>query len=147
MPYCTPNDVKIAFPRTMTSGLTPTELDPLCQFWSDWIDGFIAVRYPVPVSPTPGLLKFIAAELVALDILDRSPKAPDFIPRRKLELNEQLQAIAKGDVSLPGILERTDVGIVRSTTRNYVPTFGAIPSLGERHDPNRADDEDFGRRP
>lgn len=141
MPYCTPDNVRNAFKTVLTSGLTPPEVDFLCQHWSDYVDGWLAARYTTPITPTPAFLRSIVTQLVWLDIMDRSPQAPDFIVRRFERIEKLLQQIATGEVLLPGVEERIDIGTIASSTRDYIPVFGGVPSLSERFDPNRRRDE------
>ena len=56
---------------------------------------------------------------------------------------------SEGTLSIPGasLLPGSDQIVFDSNTKTYVPTFGAVPSLNERFDPLRADDEDNERIP
>ncbi len=148
MPYCTPDDVRNSFPRVLTTNLQPMEIDFLCQKWSDYIDGWIASRFTVPVAGPPSFLRVLAMELVWLDLIDRGPgAAPDFIVRRHQQIDQVLTRLSTGQITIPGVAERTDIGTIHSNTEGYVPPFGAVPTIAEQWDPLRARDEAAARDP
>lgn len=141
MAYCTVTDVLAAWPRVHTSGLVNDEIRTMIDRADSIIDGYLAVRYTVPFQSEPNsppLIKTLSTDLALLDVFNRMPNTPDWIRDRLTRAFEMLKMLAEGTMVIPGV----EVGErIRTSTEQYVPVFGAVPSLDERYDPNRADDE------
>ncbi len=142
--YCSTNQLYDEFRQVHTVNYTAAELLPIIERAGSIIDAFLSNRYPVPFAqfdatpPTPGIIKTICIDLTLMDLFDRMPgPAPDWIIRRTERAYELLKMIADTTIDVPGIAENAEQDILRSTTSQYVPVFGAKPSLGERVDINR----------
>ena len=154
MPYSAPLDVLARWPKVHTSTFSHDELRVMIGDADAIINAKIAVRYTVPVatdpSNTPTLLKKLSAELALLDVFDRAQTTPDWI-RSRFERDYQiLDALANGDMVLVtdggGLIPQTaDIDVPGSTTSEYIPVFGGVPSLAEGYDSVRAQDEDNAR--
>ncbi len=151
--YATVEDLVAGWPAAFTTGRAAHELRALISRAGNLIDAYLAKRYPVPFDATPNappLIKDIAVDLAFLDQANRQPTTSDFVRDRVEDAKTKLTMLATGElvvVDAAGALvaTRTDIGTIRSTTGNYVPVFGAVPSLSEQDDPDRADDESDAR--
>jgi phage gp36-like protein len=152
MPYSSVDDLYKAYPKVHTVGLTPEELTVFIVRADALIDGYLGQRYAVPFASTPGatppLIRMLSTDLAMMDVVDRWPNTPDWIIRRIERAQEVLKMIAEGIMVVVGpdgglTDVRTDIGMIRSNTADagYVPTFQSVPTLDERFDPNRANDE------
>lgn len=143
--YATWQDVVKRYHFVTTTGLTSEEFDPSIEMAEGIIDGYCARSYAVPFTPVPALIKHLCVDLAMIDVVDRFPNTPDFIRNRIERAQEMLKMLAEGTLLLPDSPESFDVGIIRTSTSNRVPTFGVNPSLGEQVDPDRAADESNAR--
>ena len=145
MPYAAPQDVLDAWPKTFTAGFTNDELRVFLVRADAIIDGYLARIYTVPFATdpasTPELIQLLSVDLCMLDVIHRMPNTPEWVRDRITRAYDILKMLRDGDMVVPGATETSDSGIVRSTTSQYTPTFGAQPSLSEQVDPDRADDE------
>jgi len=145
MPYAKPADVSALWNKVLTTELTVDEVALLIDQAGAFVDAALARRYIVPVASTPEttppIIRWITATLALLEIVDRSPSTPDWVMRKIQRAEKQLDMLASGDLSIPGTTMRTDLGSMQSTTEGYVPVFGGVPSISERWDPQRAEDE------
>ena len=149
MPYASELDIRFYYPRVETSGFTSEEMQGFIRRADAVIDTYLNANYSVPLTVVPEIIKQISVDLALASIFDRSPTSPEWLIRLVERAQDLLKAFADGSLTLPGVNQATDTGIVRSNTdkANYVPVFGAIPSLNERFDPQRALDEDNDRFP
>lgn len=150
VPYALPADLQKAFPKILTSGWDMEELRGAIDRAGHRIDAFLARRYAVPFSTVPPFIQDACVYLAVMDVLDRHQATPDWLERRVEQLNADLTALAEGTIALPDgsggtVDELTTTGTLTSNTRNFVPIFGAVPSLAERYDPNRASAESGAR--
>jgi phage gp36-like protein len=144
MAYAHPDDIRRIWNKALTTELTPEELASFIDQAAAMIDAALGRRYTVPFAAmpnTPPIIRWIAATLALLEVVDRSPATPEWVLRKIQRAEKQLELLASGELTVPGATERTDIGGIQTTTEDYVPVFGAVPSLDERWDPNRARDE------
>lgn len=148
--YSYSDHVRRAFPKIATAGFTNEELTERIARADAVIDSYVARRYAVPLAATPAtappLAKQLSVDFAMLDVFDRSANTPEWIRRRFEQDDYILKALASGEMALVGVDgslvdERVDVGTVRSNTEEFVPVFGAVPSLDEEFDPNREEAE------
>lgn len=142
--YTSTTNLLHAFPRLQTTGLTASELEHPIRRAGAIVDSMLSGRYSTPFATTPdtpAIVREVVEDLALLDLIDRFPNAPDWIIRRAERAWEILRMLRDGTMDVPGGEELSGSEGLRSTTRNYVPTFGVAPSVDERVDPNRADDE------
>jgi phage gp36-like protein len=145
MAYAAPADIVASWPKVHTAGLDHDELRTMIARADALIDAYCGQRYGVPFATdpasTPALVKMLSVDLAMLDVFNRMERMPDWIRDRITRAYELLQKISEGLIVVPGVGENLDAGVIRSTTSGYQPIFGAVPSLGETFDPDRADDE------
>lgn len=146
--YAGVEDVTRRWPKAWTSGLDAEEIQTLIQDAEAQINAALGRRYNVPIATDPGsappLLKMLAATLALVDIFDRSQQVPQWITNRIQRAWETLTALADGTFALldsQGTLIAEGSVSVQSTTEDYVPVFGQQPTLSERTDPQRTQDE------
>lgn len=154
MPYSNPTDVMNAYPKATTSGFTILELESRIADGDAFIDAALARRYMVPVAGTPEtappLIRSLSKIMAMMDVFERSQNTPAWITRRIEWAQETLLALRDGQLQLVDtggnrIIQRTDIGVVQSSTSGYTPTFGVAPALSETVDPDRANDEEDAR--
>lgn len=144
MAYSYPDHVRLIWHKVMTTDLDTAEIAAFIDQADAMIDAALTNRYAVPFTQQPGtprLIQWISATLALLEVVDRSPSTPEWVLRKIERAEKQLEMLASGSLTLPGVTERTDIGGIQSTTEDYVPVFGAVPTLDEQWDPNRAADE------
>lgn len=111
--YCTIDDVRKQIPDATLKMLTqddPSDPDYSLSIVNDAIadasekiDAALRGRYPLPLSEPSTLLKSIAVDLVRHQLYMRRPdggELPDGVVRSYKTANENLKAVAKGDLSL-----------------------------------------------
>lgn len=153
MPYATPEDVLAAWPVVHTSNLSHDELRTLIDRAGNRINAELCRRYGVPFATDPAsappLIKDLTVDLAMMDLLYRAAQPTDFVVQRLTNAQNLLGRIAAGEVCVldtdGGTIAQTSVGGITSNTSQYVPVFGSHPSLRERTDPTRVDDEDARR--
>ncbi len=149
MPYSAPLDVIQRWPKTTTSNLDNDELRALIADADALIDAKIARRYQVPVTTDPAnappLLKMLSTTLALLDVFNRAQTVPDWIKSRLDRADAILTGLSDGSLQLvdaTGVVAPFAVDdLPTSTTDGYVPVFGGVPSITERQDPVRRNDE------
>lgn len=149
--YTTAIDIRKLYKKLDTSGLVDNDLDFYVNLAEAEINGIIATKYSVPVSPAPELLRNVSAELSLTKILDRFFTAEthsrnDWRDTRKKEVMDLLNKIAKGDVLLITssgdiISQRDDITEIYSDTEDYTPIFGHGHYADEEIDEDRVEDE------
>ena len=111
--YCTIDDVRKQIPDATLKMLTqddPSDPDYSLSIVNDAIadasekiDAALRGRYPLPLSEPSTLLKSIAVDLVRHQLYMRRPdggELPDGVVRSYKTANDNLKAIAKGELSL-----------------------------------------------
>ena len=111
--YCTIDDVRKQIPDATLKMLTqddPSDPDYSLSIVNDAIadasekiDAALRGRYPLPLSEPSTFLKSIAVDLVRHQLYMRRPdggELPDGVVRSYKTANENLKAVAKGDLSL-----------------------------------------------
>ena len=111
--YCTIDDVSKQIPDATLKMLTqddPSDPDYSLSIVNDAIadasekiDAALRGRYPLPLSEPSTLLKSIAVDLVRHQLYMRRPdggELPDGVVRSYKTANDNLKAIAKGELSL-----------------------------------------------
>ena len=111
--YCTIDDVRKQIPDATLKMLTqddPSDPDYSLSIVNDAIadasekiDAALRGRYPLPPSEPSTLLKSIAVDLVRHQLYMRRPdggELPDGVVRSYKTANDNLKAVAKGDLSL-----------------------------------------------
>ena len=111
--YCTVDDVRKQIPDTTLKMLTqddPSDPDYSLSIVNDAIadasekvDAALRGRYPLPLTQTSTFLKSIAVDLVRHQLYMRRPdggEVPDGVVRSYKTANDNLKAIAKGELSL-----------------------------------------------
>lgn len=155
MPYASPVDIYKRFQAASTHNLTLQEWESNIAYADACIDSALAHRYSVPFASdpesTPPIIRQISIDLATEDLVNRFPQSPDWLVARANRARDKLAALADGTMLVVGVdgsvvagLTETR-GIIRTSTSGYVPTFGVAPSLSERIDPNRVEDEDDAR--
>lgn len=155
MAYSSPDDLRRAYPKVLTTGLTADELAATIALADAYIDGLLGARYVVPFAATPTatppLIRALSWSLALGFVYDRSQHTPDWVGRVLARADQLLTQLATGalvvvDPTGAVIPARTDIGVPHSTVEGYVPVFGTVPSLAETFDPDRRDDEDARRK-
>lgn len=146
--YAAVGDLYKEMPKVSTTGLTDGEYLVFLERAGSIIDAFLAHRYILPFAafdaspPTPGIIKTVCVDLALMDLFDRMPgETPAWIIRRTERAYEILKMLADLTIDVPGATEIAEQDVVRSTTSQYVPTFGSKGSITERVDPFRAQNE------
>jgi hypothetical protein len=155
MAYSAPEDLHRAYPKVLTAGLTQDAIVAAIAFADAYIDGLLGARYPVPFAPTPDttppLIRALSWTLALGLVYDRSPQTPDWVTRAVARAELVLGRLAAGELAVIGptgapVATRTDTNMPASSVDGFTPVFGAVPSLSEGYDPDRADAEAFARK-
>jgi phage gp36-like protein len=144
MPYAEADDLRKQWPPVMTTALTPDEIARLIDDADGLIDAHLARRYAVPLASipsTPRVIRTISATLALIDVIDKNPATPEWVVRKIERAWKTLEALANGDIVIPGVTEASATGGIQSSTADYEPTFGAQPSIHEHVDYDRQDAE------
>jgi len=91
------------------------------------IDGYVATRYAVPVSPVPALIKKLSIDITLYNLWRRRQKVPDLVRTAYEDAVKKLEQIAKGTITL---------GV------DPAPANSAQASSGEVFGPERVFDRD-----
>ncbi len=148
MPYAEADDLRKQWVSVLTTQLTPEEIATLIADADGIIDAYLARRYAVPLASipnTPRVIRTISATLALIDVIDKNPATPDWVMRKIERAWKLLEAIANGDMAIPGVVEVSTTGGVQSSTADFEPTFGAQPSIHEHVDWDRQDAESDAR--
>ena len=150
--YTNAVDVRKLYKKIDTSGITDNDIDFYIMTAESEINGIIATKYTIPVSPTPDLLKNLSAELTITKILDRYFTAEthsrnDWRDVRKKEVVDILNKIADGKILMVNsagtvVTQRDDLTELYSSTEDYTPTFGHGHYADEEIDEDGIDDEE-----
>jgi phage gp36-like protein len=145
MPYCTVEDVMIAFPKIKTSGFDSTMIQARIEDADAEIDAMLAHAYTVPFATdpenTPRMIRMLSKILSVCDVFDRAPTTPEWLTTRCARARELLDKLATGEIILPEV-PGLDGSMMVTVSKNYVPVFGKIPSMNEREDPNLVNREE-----
>lgn len=150
MSYSGPLDVLARWPRIHTANLSHDELRVLIADGDAYINARLATRYAMPIAfnpdTTPPIIKRLSATFALLDVFDRSQNTPEWIRNRFERESAILDMLATGEMVIVtddgGLIpQESTIDVPNSTTKDYVPVFGGVPSLTERYDPERANDE------
>jgi phage gp36-like protein len=145
MPYSEPDDLRKQWVPVLTTHLTADEVARLIDDADGIIDSYLARRYAVPVATTPAstprIIRTISATLALIDVVDKNPATPEWVARKLERAWKLLEAIANGDMTIPGVVELSTSGGIQSSTADYEPTFGSQPSIHEHVDWDRQDAE------
>ncbi len=148
MAYSVGDDVKKAYRRIDTAGLVPDELEFFSQTADSVINGKIAKRYVVPISPTPPLLKTISIWLaIYYFTLRQDQGSSDEVRNWAQALYDQMIAlldqIASGEIVLvntSGTILAAETFLPSSDTEDHTPTFGIEDDTLQVIDPDRLDE-------
>lgn len=150
MSYAAPLDVLARWPRVHTSGLDHDEIRTMIADADAVIDARLARLYTVPISVDPAnappLLKMLSSTFALLDVFNRAKETPEWITARMVRCDALLADLASGAMALPGadgtpLAQSTAFDQAASTTSDYEPVFGGVPSMDEQYDPQRRADE------
>jgi len=83
-----------------TGLIDSTKLDSAINEAEAEIDGYIATKYTVPVSPVTDLLKKLARQIAVKNLYDRRPSTPENVNDNYDNAIAFLKAVAKGDATL-----------------------------------------------
>lgn len=151
MPYAEPEDLPKIWHKVLTTNLTPDEVTTFIDHADNLINAALARRYAVPFTGDPNaappLIRQLSATLAFIEVIDRSPGTPEWLLRKIERAQELLKMLADGELTLPGIVEVSAFNGVRSSTEDYVPTFGVASSITERVDPDRITADESERTP
>jgi len=139
--YNTVDEWLRAYTKIHTSGKQTEELLAELETAYDFINAYLARRYAVPFASPPGIVKRLELWGATALLFDRAQDTPPWVTGLWERFISTLQALANGELGLPGVSERDDTGGVESSTSAYTPTFGVAPSRSEMVDPDRADSE------
>lgn len=98
--YCTRDDLIERFGTKEIEDLEYGRPNAVAEALTDadgFINGYLASRYPLPLTAVPALLKRIARDLVRYS-LDNDPS--DVISKRRDEAVNYLKGLSKGEVTL-----------------------------------------------
>lgn len=109
MPYCTKQDFLDRFgmeelllltDRENVGGVDDTVLNRALADATAEIDGYVAVRYPLPLASVPPRLAQVACDITRYHLY--AVQATDTVKERYGNAVKYLQALANGDVKLVG---------------------------------------------
>jgi phage gp36-like protein len=110
MPYCTQNDLETLIPvvelaeLTNESGDIPnsTIITEIINLVDAEIDSYISVRYSIPLTQTPEIIKGLSIDMVIYHLYSRRSTIP-LIRRTKYEdAIKLLQKVAQGNLNITG---------------------------------------------
>lgn len=150
--YTNNNKVRELYPLIdRTSSITSAQVEFYITQAESVINGFIAFRYSLPFPTIPQLVITFSSELSLLNLLDRfftseQPKVNEWRDKRKEELFKLLGGVKKGEILLilgdgSTVGQRTDIGGIKSNTKNFTPTFNHLDEINQTIDPDRIEDE------
>ena len=148
MPYSEPDDLRKQWGTVLTTALTPDEVARLIDDADGLIDAYLCRRYGVPfpsIPATPRVIRTLSATLALIDVIDKAPTTADWVVRKIERAWTTIEALAAGDMGIPGIVELDALSGVQSSTSGYEPTFGANPSIREHVDWDRKQAESDAR--
>jgi phage gp36-like protein len=155
MAYSSPTQLYRFFPKVSTLNLTMEEWKPVIAYADAVIDSYLAHRYATPFSgdpdSTPPIINQLSMQLTLGQLMNRFPTRPEWLAEMIESAHEILAKIADGTMAVVGAdgavtpAKEAARNILRTSTQDYTPVFGRVPSLGERWDPNMVDDEDDAR--
>lgn len=108
MPYCTLNDLIKRFGESEINDLLDRDSDGLHESETldmtiadadSLIDGYLGVRYKVPIIPTPTIIKAFSCDITRFLLWDDN--APEEIRKRYSDVIARLKDYAKGLMVLP----------------------------------------------
>jgi phage gp36-like protein len=110
MPYCTQNDLETLIPvvelaeLTNESGDIPnlTIITEMINLVDAEIDSYISVRYSIPLTQTPEIIKGLSMDMVIYHLYSRRSTIP-LVRRTKYEdAIKILQKVAQGNLNITG---------------------------------------------
>ena len=132
-----------------TTGLVDNDIEFFIRTAENEISAKLAMRYALPFSSTPPVIKSIAQEKSFIKILDRFFTAEtrsrnDWRDVRAEDCNKLLDSITDGKVpllnsSMSAISQRSDLGI-QSNTSGYEPTMNELPQTLQQVDSDKLED-------
>jgi phage gp36-like protein len=105
-----------------------TRLDSALEDASAEIDSYVSTRFPVPVKPTPLVLKIIAIDLALHSCALTADKMFEELERRADNWRKHLAMIAKGQAGL-GVRENQEPNQASPSEGTGVQTGFAVKSL------------------
>ena len=151
--YTSAEDVRRLYKPIDTTNLNDNDIDYFILKAEAEIDGKIALKYTVPISPAPSLLRIAAGELALVYILERfftseTGSSNEWAAERKKDIKELIDMIASGEVLLVDANGNTIAqtgGTIQSNTSIYNPIFTLRNPIEDEVDPDLLDDEDSAR--
>lgn len=110
--YCTLTDIRATVPQNdlvqLTDDSTPAvavnqvNVDRAITDAGELIDGYLRGRYPLPLSPVPGLINTLAADVAIYRLYARRIKLtpPEGVTERYKNAQKLLEQIQSGKISL-----------------------------------------------
>jgi len=115
--YCDRTDIARIVERLDEIVPATEDISPFLEMASREVDIYLGRRYRVPLDePIPGLVRSLTAQLVAYHILRRRYTAEDparnaWVESFRETAMEALQAIARGELSIPGLRPRASASL------------------------------------
>ena len=139
MSYSTDAKIRLAWNNSSETELTEAFLTDIKTYIDGIIDSFLANRYILPLSSTPGIIEGISTKLCVIEA--KSRKNPGILIENdeiaKSDCYTQLLAIKNHEIPLPGISEKQ---LVESNTEDYNTIFDVDDELNQEVDEDRLDD-------
>ena len=137
--YSTDAKIRRAWTDSSSTELSDDLLSDVKTYIDGIIDAFLANRYTLPLSSTPGIVEGISTDLCVIEAKRR--KNPGILNEndRITESSHyaMLEALKDHKISLPSISEKQ---LVESNTEDFTPVFDVDDELNQVVDEDRLDD-------
>lgn len=134
-----------------TSNLVDIDIEFFIKQAEAIITAKIAARYLLPFATIPALIETLASEFSLIKILDRfftseTNSKNDWRTIRMKDLNAILDGIVDGSIPLTDasdntIAVRTDVGLVDSNNKDFIPIFNNLNERIQQVDPDLLEEQ------
>jgi len=148
--FTNPTEIRKLYKKIDQSGLVDNDIDFFIRIAENIVKAKLAVKYTLPFTTVPLMVKTIAQELALIKILDRfftseTTSKNDWRTIRKEDLDALLEKIMSGEIPLLDandaiISTRTDNAGIESDTEIYTPIFDNLNAVEQFVDPDLVDD-------
>lgn len=152
MPYATFSDVTVRYrPITTMVGTGPFDVTSeevssvyIAQAES-YVDGYLAVRYQVPLTVVSPLITQVTADLAIFHLVaEKLPQVPEFMDKRKERCDSILEMLAKGKMQIQSasLVGSAGDSFAWSANMDHHPVFSPVlRDADQRVDEDRVNED------